>query len=180
MSRAVITIFGSNRPERGSEAYEQAFELGRRLAQGGFTICNGGYDGTMAATAEGARGVGGEVIGVTVRPWGPPNGFVTQSVVHGDLLPRLKELVDRGDAHIALPGGTGTLLEIALVLEYQHKGTVDPRPLWFLGPQWSPVLRAAFVDQQPAEWIGGQSRIPDFKFFETPAEIAQAAEEYFP
>ena len=118
MSRGVITIFGSSRPERGSDAYEQAWDLGRGLARAGFTVCNGGYGGTMHATADGARHGGGEVIGITVKPWGPPNELVTQRIAHPGLIERLIDLVEHGDAFVALPGGTGTLLEIALVLEY--------------------------------------------------------------
>jgi hypothetical protein len=175
----VITIFGSNAPKRGTEAYERAYALGRELARAGFTICNGGYGGTMEASAEGARGVGGEVIGITVEPWGPPNGFVTQSIVHPALVPRLVDLVERGDAYAVLPGGTGTLLEIALVLEHQFKGTMPPRPLWFLGTQWSPAIRAALTGQSPGAWVGGTNRLPTFRFFNTPVEIAAAARAQF-
>ena len=61
----VITIFGSSRPLPDSEDYQTAFDAGRSLARRGFTVCNGGYAGTMEAASKGAREAGGKTIGVT-------------------------------------------------------------------------------------------------------------------
>ncbi|NUP88780.1 MAG: LOG family protein [Candidatus Sumerlaeia bacterium] len=180
MRHPTVTIFGSNWPEPRSEPYEDAREIGKGLAQAGITVCTGGYRGTMLAASEGARSQSGEVIGVTVSPWGPPNEFVTQSIVCDALLPRLERLVELGDAYIVLPGGTGTLLEIALVLELQFKGSMEPRPLWFLGTQWQPVLSSALAGQRHgAKWVAGQTRLPVFKFFAKPVEIIEAAVKHF-
>ena len=63
MSEKTITIFGTGRAKSGDAAYELAFELGKRLAEAGFTIANGGYGGTMLAAAKGADEVGGKSIG---------------------------------------------------------------------------------------------------------------------
>jgi len=52
----IITIFGSNQPIEGTSDYAVAYELGKRLAERGFTICNGGYGGTMEAAARGGTG----------------------------------------------------------------------------------------------------------------------------
>jgi hypothetical protein len=179
MARATITIFGSNRPPRGSPEYEAAWEVGNRLAKAGFAVCTGGYGGTMLGASHGAKAGGANVFGITVEPWGPPNEFVTQPIAHPSLIPRLIDLAERGDAYVVLPGGTGTLLEIAYVLEMQHKGSMEPRPMWFLGPQWSAAIRSAFVGQGVVKWVGGVTRMPDYRFFETPAEIAEAAEAHF-
>ncbi len=54
-SPIVITVFGSSRPQPGSQAYETAQALGAALAKSGFVVANGGYGGTMEATARGAR-----------------------------------------------------------------------------------------------------------------------------
>jgi len=49
-------------------------------------------------------------------------------------------LVRLGRAYVVLPGGTGTLLELALVWERANKGMVrGPRPLVLLGEYWRPV-----------------------------------------
>src|SRR5438067_12794730 len=69
-SSLVVSVFGGSRVARGSDEYEAARLLGRRLAECGFVVCNGGYDGTMEAASRGAKEVGGRTIGVTVDLFG--------------------------------------------------------------------------------------------------------------
>lgn len=138
-----ITIFGSAMPAPGSAAYETARELGRSLAGHGYAICNGGYGGTMEATARGARESGGCTIGVTCRAFGQagPNAYIQREVETDNLLERLDALVRLGDGYVVLPGGTGTLLEFALVWESLSKRLMpDERVLIVVGDFWRPVV----------------------------------------
>ena len=52
----IITVFGSSRPLPEETDYQEALELGRRLAAAGFAICSGGYGGVMEAASRGAAG----------------------------------------------------------------------------------------------------------------------------
>ena len=54
----VVSVFGTSRAKPGDENYAVAEELGKLLAGAGFSIANGGYGGTMHATAKGAREAG--------------------------------------------------------------------------------------------------------------------------
>ena len=139
---AVVTLFGSGSPEPGSRPYEAARELGAGLARAGFVLCNGGYGGTMEASARGARGEDGHVIGVTLEraDWGEPNRWSTELISRPDLPTRTMSLIQRGDAYVVLPGGTGTLSELGLLLELIGKRHVDPRPLVLVGDFWMPVV----------------------------------------
>ena len=140
--RRVVTIFGSSGPVPGSSGYARAEKLGRGIARQGWVVCNGGYGGTMAATASGAQRGGGEAIGITCALYdGSPNPYVTYHEEAPDLLARLARLVDLGDGYVILPGGSGTLLELALVLEFLHKGLMRRKPVLLLGSYWRPVLR---------------------------------------
>lgn len=139
--RRVVTIFGSSRPGPGNSAYASAERLGLGIAQHGWIVCNGGYGGTMAAAAKGARRGNGEAIGITCALYdGTPNAYLTRHEEAPDLLARLGRLVDLGDGYVILPGGSGTLLELALVLEFLHKRLMPPRPVVFLGTYWRSVL----------------------------------------
>ena len=141
--RRVVTIFGSSRPVPGSSAYARAEKLGLGVAQHGWVLCNGGYGGTMAAAAMGARRGGGETIGITCTLYnGTPNPYVTYHEEAPDLLARLGRLVDLGDAYVILPGGSGTLLEFALVLEFLHKRLMPPKPVLLFGNYWRSILTA--------------------------------------
>lgn len=151
MKRAhrIITLFGSFRPQPGSAGYRQAYATGYALAQAGFVICNGGYGGTMEAAAKGAKEAGGRTIGITFA--GAPmtaNPYLDREERRPTLLARLERLVTMADGYLVFKGGTGTLLEIALVLEYTHKRFMSPKPMLFLGPFWRPAVTAAREEAQ--------------------------------
>ena len=48
----IVTIFGGSKCREDSVEYKEARELGRLLAEAGFTICTGGYLGVMEAASE--------------------------------------------------------------------------------------------------------------------------------
>ena len=143
MNDNVVTIFGTSRANAGDTIFTLAMETGRLLAQAGFTIANGGYDGTMLAAAKGAAEAGGEIIGVTCSAFksSKANMYVTREIVTGSLDERLETLVKLGRAYIVLPGGTGTLLELAKVWELKNKGFLNmDKPIILLGGFWKPLV----------------------------------------
>ncbi len=141
-----VTIFGSSLPREGSAAYSQAERLGRLLAEAGYAICNGGYGGLMEASARGARAAGGHTIGITCIVWPrPANPYIVEEVRTPTFPQRLMTLIERGDAYIVLPGGTGTLAELALTWELMNKGALSKtvggrKPLLAMAPYWQPVI----------------------------------------
>jgi len=48
--------------------------------------------------------------------------------------------VRRGRGYVACPGGTGTLVELAVVWEMLNKGAMRRKPLAVLGDFWQPVI----------------------------------------
>ncbi len=147
MKRApIVTVFGSSRPAVGSPAYAQAHALGRLIAERGWKVCNGGYGGTMEASAKGAAEAGGHTIGVTCTALarGGANDYIRQEVPTFDLLARLNTLVRLGRAYVVLPGGTGTLLELALVWEMMNKKLLRRKGMIvvLLGDYWASTVNA--------------------------------------
>jgi uncharacterized protein (TIGR00730 family) len=142
----IVTIFGSSLPGEGSAAYAEAQRLGRLLAEAGYALCNGGYRGLMEATARGAREAGGHTVGITCALWSSPaNSWIVEDVRTRSFSERLMTLIERGDAYIALPGGTGTLAELALAWEMMNKRTLSKtvggrKPLLVMSPYWQPVI----------------------------------------
>jgi uncharacterized protein (TIGR00730 family) len=137
-----ITVFGTSHARSGEALYEEARRLGEALARAGYTVANGGYGGIMRATAEGAHRAGGRVIGVTCSAFGRsgPNEFITEEIRTDSLVERLGRLLDLGHGYVVLPGGTGTLLELAQVWELKNKRLgLAGRPIVLLGPFWKPL-----------------------------------------
>ncbi|MFQ5818281.1 MAG: LOG family protein [Terriglobia bacterium] len=136
-----VTVFGSSRPAPGSADYETARALGAALARAGFTVCTGGYGGVMEAVSRGAREAGGHAIGITAELFGAPaNAWVAEEVRVKTWQERLFELIRRGEGYVVLPGGTGTLAELAVVWEMLSKGLLARKPLVVLGDFWRAVL----------------------------------------
>jgi len=148
MNKRVITIFGTGRAKPGDSVYALAETTGSLLAQAGFTIANGGYAGTMLASAKGAAQAGGKVIGVTCSAFkGAANEFLSREIITGSLDERLDTLIRLGAGYIALQGGTGTLLELAKVWELKNKGFLKAdKPIILMGGFWKPLIDAVAGD----------------------------------
>jgi uncharacterized protein (TIGR00725 family) len=145
----VVSVFGTGRARPGDKNYELAERLGSVLAGAGFAIASGGYGGTMEASAKGAREAGGEVIGVTCSAFGrgAANKFVSREIVTKSLNERLEKLIELGSAYVVLPGGTGTLLELAFVWELKNKGFLsEDRPIILLGEYWRRLVELVAID----------------------------------
>lgn len=128
--RKTITIFGSSFPKPGDEEYKFAYQLGKELGKAGFNICNGGFYGTMEATAKGGFEVGAHTIGVTVNSFNlKANQFIKEEIHFVNLFDRIQKLIELGDGYIVLRGGTGTLLEYSAILELINKGLIETKPV---------------------------------------------------
>jgi hypothetical protein len=139
----IIALFGTSKAAPGEVAFQLAETAGRLLAENGYTIANGGYGGTMLASAKGAAAAGGKVIGVTCRAFkrGTANEYVTEEIKTDALEQRLARLIELGDAFLVFPGGTGTLLELADVWEHKNKGFANAdKPIILVGAFWQPLL----------------------------------------
>lgn len=163
MGEKVITVFGTARAKPGDSIYETACETGRLLAQAGFAIANGGYGGTMEAAAKGAAELGGEVIGVTCSAFAKSqaNKYITREIVTDSVQHRLNMLISVAVGFIVLPGGTGTLLELAQVWELKNKSFLNPeKPFIIIGGFWRPLVELVAADDPRALEYISQAETP--------------------
>jgi uncharacterized protein (TIGR00730 family) len=148
-----VTVFGSAKPVPGEPEYEKAYQLGKKIAQSKYGVVTGGYMGTMEAVSKGASAYGGEVIGITceeIEKWRPigPNAYI-QRVIHCLTLDeRIHRLIREADTGIiALPGGLGTLAEIAMFWNHIMIHPDDPRPMMLIGEGWQIAFESFFEAQ---------------------------------
>ncbi len=143
MDEKIVTIFGTGRASPGDAAYSLAYEISKLLAQAGFCLANGGYSGTMLAAAKGAAEVKGKTIGVTCSAFkrSTANEYISREIVTDSLDERLDTLIKLGQGYVVLPGGTGTLLELAKVWELKNKGFLEAdKPIILVGGFWKPLV----------------------------------------
>jgi len=137
----IITVFGSSRPRESDAEYEEAGELGRMLATSGFSVCSGGYSGVMAAVSRGAKEGGGKTYGVTAEFFSArANPWIDVEVRVATWQDRLFELIRMAHGFVACKGGTGTLVELAVVWEMLNKSVMTGKPLAVLGNFWTPII----------------------------------------
>ena len=140
--KSVVAVFGANDAVEGTAEYDLAMGVGVELAGLGYTVANGGYGGTMAASARGAKAAGGTTIGVVCSIWKSSPNVHIDRVVHTDSLSRrIDALIRLGSAgYVVLPGATGTLVELATVWEWTAKGLLDRRPIVCVGRFWQGLI----------------------------------------
>ena len=163
-NKRTIAVFGGSRTKPGENDYAQAQQLGELLAKAGYAVMTGGYIGSMEAVSRGAAESGGHVIGVTcdeIEAWRPvqPNRWVLEERRYATLRERLFGLIDDCDAALALPGGPGTLAEIAMMWNHLLTGTITPQPLILIGEGWSDTFKQfyrsfdAYTPEEQRQWL---------------------------
>lgn len=144
-----VSVFGGSQPPPASPAYQEAYDLGKLLAHAGHAVLTGGYIGTMEAVSRGAAEAGGHVVGVTcadIEAWRAvkPNAWVQEERRFATMQERLNELVLACDAAVALPGGPGTLTEVALTWNLMIVNSMPPKPLILIGTGWKELMTSFF------------------------------------
>lgn len=113
--KVTIGVIGSGDPENSRDL--TAIEVGSLIAEQGAVMVCGGLSGMMEAASLGVEKAGGVTIGIlpgTDR--NDANPHVTYCIPTGLGVARNVIIVRAADALIALPGGHGTMSEIALGL----------------------------------------------------------------
>jgi uncharacterized protein (TIGR00725 family) len=137
----IITVFGSSRPCEDHADYQEARSLGRALGAVGFAVCSGGYGGVMEAVSRGAKESGGKTFAVTAAFFQrSANAWIDTEIRVNSWQERLFELIRLADGYVTCKGGTGTLVELAVVWEMLNKSVIASKPLVVLGEFWTPIL----------------------------------------
>jgi uncharacterized protein (TIGR00730 family) len=136
-----VCVFCGSSSGSSSEFANAARDLGATLAGHGITLVYGGGSvGLMGVLADATLRAGGEVVGVL------PKGLFRREVAHrgltklievGSMHERKQRMFDLSDAFVALPGGLGTLEELAEIATWAQLGlhtkpilTVDVQGYW--------------------------------------------------
>ena len=151
-----------------------AHALGIYLANNRINLVYGGTAiGLMGAIANAVLSNGGTVTGVTTEHFhaaGITHDGVTQSVITPDMHSRKAEMMLHADAFVALPGGIGTLEEVAEALTWAHIGH-HRKPVGFLNVDgfYNPLIQ--MLDQMVASGFYRQEQRDALVIAETPADL---------
>jgi uncharacterized protein (TIGR00730 family) len=138
-----VTVFGSARFKEGHPHYELAREVGRALVKLGFTVMTGGGPGVMEGANRGAQEAGGRSVGCNISlPFEQqPNTYLDDWVDCHYFFVRKVLLLKYSYAFVVLPGGFGTLDEMAEALTLIQTGKIARFPVVLMGKEyWEPFL----------------------------------------
>jgi uncharacterized protein (TIGR00730 family) len=141
-----VTIFGSARLEPSTVAYQEVKELAAELTKMGCDIVSGGGPGIMRAANEGAHSVDPKAlhrsVGIRVAlPFEQElNPFVGLAYEHRTFFSRLHHFMIASDAFVVVPGGIGTLLEMALAWQLLQVSKLYNTPLILVGKMWAELV----------------------------------------
>lgn len=133
-----ISVFGSARVQPDNPYYQLAQELGKRLAQAGYTVIAGGGPGIMEAANKGAYTTGGKSVGLNIRlPRETSNNpYQTHSLQFEYFVSRKATFFMHSAAYIALPGGFGTLDEFFEAITLVQTKKIPPAPIILIGSEF--------------------------------------------
>jgi uncharacterized protein (TIGR00730 family) len=133
-----VSIFGSTRVRPGDAVYQKAEQIGKLLAENGFSVITGGGPGVMEAANKGAFNAGGKSIGLNIElPLEQkPNPYTNITLNFRYFFVRKVMFVKYAVAYIILPGGFGTLDELleSITLIQTHK--IRPFPVILVGSEY--------------------------------------------
>jgi uncharacterized protein (TIGR00730 family) len=138
-----VTVFGSARFKEDHRYYTLAREMGKRIAETGFTVMTGGGPGIMEAANRGAQEGGGPSIGcnIVLPMEQKPNPYLDRFVEFRYFFVRKVMLVKYSYAFVVLPGGFGTMDELFESLTLIQTEKIASFPIVLMGVDfWEPML----------------------------------------
>ena len=133
-----VSVFGSARTPKGTDAYRLGVEIGRQAAAAGFAVITGGGPGIMEAANKGACDAGGVSVGLGIElPHEQGmNRWVDLGINFRYFFVRKTMFVKYSTGFIVLPGGFGTLDELFEALTLVQTRKVRSFPVVLVGSEY--------------------------------------------
>ena len=141
---AAVTVFGSARLTEDTPYYQKAQEIGKKLADSGYSVITGGSMGIMEASNRGAKvSSHAESIGLNIDLPHEQKGnkYLDRELKFDYFFVRKVMLVRYSLAYIIMPGGFGTMDELFEVLVLIQTQKTSPASVILVGSEyWSKLF----------------------------------------
>lgn len=178
-----VAIFGSARTKENHPHYQQAVEIGEKLARAGYGVITGGGPGIMEAGNKGARQGNGVSVGLNIDL--PFEQFHNQYIDRDHFLEfdyffvRKVIFVKYSQAFVILPGGFGTLDELFEAMTLVQTKKIARRPIVLLGKAYWQGLFEWVENTQLKEGYISPADLSLFKLTDSTDEALQFIEDFF-
>lgn len=172
----LVSVFGSARFGPENRFYPMGERLGQMLVEGGYGVVTGGGPGLMQAANKGAYNAGGVSVGLNIQlpHEQAANPYQTHSLSFRYFFVRKLMFVRYAKAFVVLPGGFGSLDELAEVLVLVQTQKVHPFPIFAMPRSYWHGLVNWMQDTLLPEQAITQADLALIKLVDTPEEVLQA------
>ena len=174
--RPSVSIFGSARTGTDHPYYALTEKIARLLSDAGFSVVSGGRPGIMEADNKGAFAGKSPSIGVNIQLPHEQSGNAYQdiSLSFRHFFSRKVMFVKYAAAYVVMPGGFGTLDELAEILTLVQTGKTRRIPIILVHrPYWEGLV-AWFKNSMATEGMIDEKDLDLFKLLDDPQEIVEA------
>lgn len=179
--RPAVSIYGSARTKINTKYYKLTATIARKLSDAGFAVISGGGPGIMEAANKGAHAGKSPSVGLNIELPHEKSGNVWQdiSLRFRHFFTRKVTFVKNSDAVIVMPGGFGTLDELAEVLTLIQTKKSRRVPIILVGSEFWGGLLAWFESELLPRKLIGEHDMDLFQVIDTPDEVLAAVLAFY-
>lgn len=176
-----VSIFGSARTSPDHPYYQLAEDIAKRLSDAGFAVVSGGGPGIMEAANKGAFNGRSPSVGLNiVLPHEQVgNRYQDISLVFRHFFARKVNFVKYASAYVVLPGGFGTLDELAEILTLVQTGKSRRIPIILVYSEFWAGLLDWFRNTLVPEGVISEADLELMVVLERPEDVVDAIFRYY-
>jgi len=176
-----VSIFGSARLLPEHRWYQLAYETGKALSEAGFAVVTGGGPGIMEAANKGALEGPSYSVGLNIVLPNEENANKYQdiSLRFRHFFTRKVMFVKYASAYVVMPGGFGTLDEVAEILALVQTGKTRKIPIILVDKLFWKDLLSWFKTQLVQEGTISEEDLDLYIVVNKPHEIVDAIENFY-
>jgi uncharacterized protein (TIGR00730 family) len=176
-----VSIFGSARIEPGDPTYELAEAIGLALSNAGFAVVSGGGPGVMEAANKGAYRGKSPSIGLNIQLPHEQQANPYQDISLGfrHFFSRKVMFVKYASAYVVLPGGFGTLDELAEILTLVQTGKTRAIPIILVGSDFWRGLIDWFRGTLARNGMIDEADLDLFRMVDKPEDVVDAIFDHY-
>jgi len=179
--RPAVSVYGSARLKSGHPDYQRAEEISLALSNAGFSIISGGGPGIMEAANKGAFNGASSSIGLNIQlpHEQQANDYQDISLNFRHFFARKVMFVKYATAYVVLPGGFGTLDELAEILTLIQTKKTRKIPIILVNESFWSGLIEWFSNSMLAAGTIKEEDLNLFQICETPDEVLTAIFDFY-
>ncbi|MEE9334514.1 MAG: TIGR00730 family Rossman fold protein [Granulosicoccaceae bacterium] len=176
-----VSIFGSARFKPDNPHYQAAEHISKLLSDSGFAVVSGGGPGIMEAANKGALAGKSASVGLNIKlPHEQSgNGYQDISVNFKYFFARKVMFVKYASAYVVMPGGFGTLDEMAEILTLIQTGKSKPIPIILYGSSFWEGLIDWFTESLVKEGTINPKDLDLFSITDDPQQVVDTIFDFY-